>query len=83
MGKSKYLSMILANGYSKSAKQKNNEKSVEHYYSLHRFFKQSGSTNQTVLPLLLSIAYLSSLQNRILPSLKKENNLKIGLKFLK
>jgi hypothetical protein len=61
ISQSKYLSMILANGYSKSAKQKNNEKSVEHYYSLFRFFKQSGDNNQVVLLLLLSIAYLSSL----------------------
>jgi hypothetical protein len=45
MSKSKYLSMILANGYSKSAKQKNNIKSIEHYYSLHKFFKQSGNND--------------------------------------
>ena len=58
---------------------------MAHYYSLHSFFlkQSSGNHGDSVLPLLLSLAYLSSLQNRLHSQQDKEKSLKIGLHFFK
>ena len=77
--------MMLANQYMKTGQTRHIEKGVAHYYSLHTFFvkQSSGNGDDSVLPLLLSLAYLSSLQNRLNTKEDKEKSLKIGLHFFK
>ena len=73
------VSMLLAHGYSKNSM--NFKSAVTHYYSLYEF-SRNNQQSKALLSLLLSISYMSSLQNRNMEEMR-QTNIKVAMSFFR